>query len=757
LYPILKFENTIVPNLMSTNANFNSELPIHFFTIVLNGQPYIPYHIEIFKQLPFRWHWHIVEGVADLKHDPGGSATMGGTVSDEIHRHGLSHDGTTEYIDELGRLYPDRITIYRKPEGVFWNGKLEMLNAPLPNIQAECLLWQVDADELWTLKQLETGRQLFISCPSKTAAFYWCWYFVGENLLIGTRNYNTKNFQQECLRTWRFKPGSFWTAQTKPILVQYSPDRECSSLADIDPFRSQETEKLGLVFQHFAWVTRSQVVFKERYYGHENTVSQWEKLQVTTKFPVFLRDYFNWVRDGTQVDLASSRRIVPIAQRAKNTHQWRFLQPGSTPKILIDGVFFQIASSGIARVWRSLLEEWVKSGFAKYLILLDRDGTAPQISGINYELIHRYELENAIEDSFLLQEICDRHQVDLFMSTYYTQPISTPGILLVHDMIPEAIGAVRSVTTWQEKNYAICYAAQYIAISENTARDLCRFYPQIDPETITVALNGVDPLFAPSLQAEIDQFRFTHQITRPYFMIVGDRVGLDGYKNAIHTFRAISQLPNPKQFEIVCVGGNTQLEPESAALVAGIDVHRLSLSDQELKVAYAGAIALVYPSYYEGFGLPVLEAMACGCPVITCRNSSLPEVAGAAAIYVSETDVAELVAALQQVQQPEVRSPLITAGLARSKHFSWPKMAAIIAQVAIDTHSDIQSGQLRPLIKLSWAQFRQAQSQSELTATQNKLVAAQRQIASMESTKFWQLRQQWFQLKKWLKLMDDNK
>jgi hypothetical protein len=127
---------------------------IHFFTIVLNGEPFIRYHAEVFKQLPFQWHWHIVEGVADLKHDTAWSLQGGGHISDEIHRNGYSHDGTTEYLDELARLYPDNVTIYRKSEGVFWDGKLEMVNAPLQNIQEECLLWQVDVDELWTVEQL---------------------------------------------------------------------------------------------------------------------------------------------------------------------------------------------------------------------------------------------------------------------------------------------------------------------------------------------------------------------------------------------------------------------------------------------------------------------------------------------------------------------------------------------------------------------------------------------------------------------------
>jgi glycosyltransferase involved in cell wall biosynthesis len=742
------------------NSSIKIELPIHFFTIVLNGQPYIPYHIDIFKQLPFQWHWHIIEGVANLTHDTAWSVELGGEISNDIHRNGLSNDGTTEYLDELAQLHPEHVTIYRKPPGIFWDGKREMVNAPLVNIQAECLLWQVDVDELWTVEQLKNGRQLFIRYPLKTAAFYWCWYFVGQNLIIGTRHCYGQNPQQEWLRTWRFKPGAVWIAHEPPILAQPDINGEYVDIAKINPFLHPDTEKNGLIFQHFAYVTKAQLLFKEQYYGYQDAVAQWEKLQLVTKFPVFLRDYFAWVKDKTQVDLAESRGIVPIAQKDEQTEQWHFLQLEQldlkasrikriTPTVAIDGVFFQTTNLGIARVWKNLLQQWVENGFAKHLLVIDRDGTAPQIDGINYCSIDRYEWEHVAENSFSLQEVCDRYQIDLFMSTYYTTPISTPSILLVHDMIPEMIGVNLNVPVWQEKEYAIHYASKYIAVSNNTARDLHNLHPHIKSEDITLAYNGISAIFTPDTLDAINQFRITYKVTKPYFIIVGERVGLNNYKNIIHFFRAVAKLPERNRYEIVCVGGSPTLEPELVQLSTGIRVHKLNLSDRELQSAYSGAVALVYPSKYEGFGLPVLEAMSCGCPVITCNNSSLPEIAGDSAIYVSETNIDELVIALEKVQQPKVRQELINNGLQQAKQFSWQKMADTISEELMNAYSQLQQGQLTPVNPI-WKLFRQWQTND----SHLELIAAREKIESMETSKFWKLRQQWFKFKNKVSFFD---
>ena len=663
---------------------FPSSLSINFVTIVLNGQPFIRYHVEVFKKLPFPWHWHIIEGVADLSHDTAWCLKQGGRISDEIHRNGRSNDGTSEYIDELKRLAPENITLYRKPEGTFWDGKREMVNAPLANIREECLLWQVDVDELWTVEQICKARQIFLDSPEKTAAFYWCWYFVGENLLISTRNGYAQNPNQEWLRTWRFKPGSVWASHEPPRLIEPLANGQWREVARVNPFLHEETEKHGLVFQHFAYVTQEQSKFKEQYYGYKGAVSQWKALQSETNLPTLLRNYFSWVSDNTMVNTAESLGVVPIAQKEASSAIWQFLEPNKQlkpgakrKKIIIDGVFFQINNTGIARVWISLLQEWVRTGFAKQVLMLDRSGTAPRIAGVKYLGVRSYDYNNTDGDRAYLQQICDEEKADLFISTYYTTPVSTPSVFMAYDMIPELLRIDLGEPMWREKHYGIRHASGYIAISESTARDLLRCFPEIAPESVTVARCGIQSYFQPAAAAEIQQFKSKYEIAKPYFILVGTRSGR--YKNATLFFQALAGLENSDNFEIVCVGGSPRLEPALTGYVPESAVRILQLSDVELRAAYSGAVSLVYPSKYEGFGLPVVEAMACGCPVITCPNGSIPEVAGEAALYINDSDVAGMAKALVEVQKPETRDRLIAAGLQQAKKFSWSQMSEIVS------------------------------------------------------------------------------
>jgi FkbM family methyltransferase len=360
--------------------------------------------------------------------------------------------------------------------------------------------------------------------------------------------------------------------------------------------------------------------------------------------------------------------------------------PVKTGKIIIDGVFFQLYRTGIARLWQSVLEEWATDEFRQRIIVLDRNNTCPPIPGIRYLNIPGLSYHDRAADRALLQTICDQEDAALFISTYYTTPISTPSVFMGYDMIPEVLGWDLAEPMWQSKHQAIVQATAHITISENTAKDLQRYFPRIDSTQINPILCGVAPHFRPATAMAITQFRSHYNIQKPYFLLVG--AGFS-YKNVGLFIQGLAKLSTRNGFEVICTGASArEISAEARKLMPDVIFHPLYLADDELCTAYSGAIALVYPSLYEGFGLPVVEAMKCGCPVITCRNASLPEVGGEAVIYIDHANADEMCDALLQVQTPRIRQHLITAGLQQASKFTWSAMAAQMQQV-LENYADL--------------------------------------------------------------------
>ncbi|MFM6155524.1 MAG: glycosyltransferase, partial [Sphaerospermopsis kisseleviana] len=172
-------------------------------------------------------------------------------------------------------------------------------------------------------------------------------------------------------------------------------------------------------------------------------------------------------------------RLEQIALHITNRKKFIEQYLNISPKIIIDGVFFQLYKTGIARVWKSLLEEWANTDFANHILVLDRANTAPKINGIRYRAASPYNYNDTESDRQMLQQICDEEGAELFISTYYTTPINTPSVFMAYDMIPEVLGGNLNEPMWREKHNAIKHASAFISISENTASDLSRFFPDI--------------------------------------------------------------------------------------------------------------------------------------------------------------------------------------------------------------------------------------------------------------------------------------
>ncbi len=258
---------------------------LFFVTPVKDGMPFISMIYPVLRQLPFDWTWNVVEGTA---------APENCTLWVAPIPPGLSTDGTTEYLDRLSS-FDKRVRIFRH---AYWHGKVSMFNAALEWINEPCLLWEMDADEIWTVDQIVKTVELFASNRKKNSAAFFCRYFVGPDVVITSTDSYGNNPAYEWRRVWRVQPGVRFKTHEPPCL---------DAVKDL-PITRKETAKAGIVFDHFAWAVESQVRFKCHYYGSSNNqvgdkyqggVEGWKRLQENHKWPVAdLKAYLPWVGEN---------------------------------------------------------------------------------------------------------------------------------------------------------------------------------------------------------------------------------------------------------------------------------------------------------------------------------------------------------------------------------------------------------------------------------------------------------------------------
>jgi len=364
--------------------------------------------------------------------------------------------------------------------------------------------------------------------------------------------------------------------------------------------------------------------------------------------------------------------VLSATRRSRSAHA---IAARPDLRVVLDGCIFQERPFGIARLWRAIMAEWSESGFSKSVVVLDRGGTAPRFPGFEYRRTPRLRAHDSITQRRMLEAVCRAEAADLAVSTWYTCPTKTRSLLYVYDMTPEIGEWNLDEPIWREKAAAIAHASAYACLSQNTLNDLVTEFPEAANKPNTLVLPGVEASFVPASQAKIAELASRLALPANYYLFIGYR---DAYKNADLLFEALPLLHDTEDFGVLLIGGAPQLEPGFALLAGNVTVRLASLSDDELRAAYTGAAALLYLSRYEGFGLPILEAMACGCPVITCRNSSLPEAAGDAAIYVDADDPHALREAMLRVREPRAREALIASGHERARMFRWPQAATIL-------------------------------------------------------------------------------
>ncbi len=269
-------------------------------------------------------------------------------------------------------------------------------------------------------------------------------------------------------------------------------------------------------------------------------------------------------------------------------------------------------------------------------------------------------------------------QGDVLFSPIPEAPLGQkfPIVVTVHDLIPLRFPKLISFLRFYFRHYVaqvVAEASYIICDSEATARDLHNLLG------VSVRNIAVVPL-----AHDHKHFYPRHVPKQNYFLYVGRH---DHYKNLGRLIDAFAMLPD-QEVTLKIAGGfdrrNTPgLRKQAQALGVGDRVQFLSyVSYEQLPLLIEGAIALVFPSLWEGFGLPVLEAMACGTPVITSNCASLPEVAGDAAILINPYQVRELADAMLNVYQDgQLWSHLQQAGFAQAQRFSWQKTADATAEI----------------------------------------------------------------------------
>ena len=332
--------------------------------------------------------------------------------------------------------------------------------------------------------------------------------------------------------------------------------------------------------------------------------------------------------------------------------------------VVLDGIIETLQSNGgITVYFRELLEglaatNSISVDYLSYesqgLISQSDAASRVKVVPLKARIIERYRTAE-----------CARPQGAIFHSSYYRLPekrLAAKVVTTVHDFTYEKFrqGIARYLHS-EQKYAAISRSDAVICISQNTAVDLQRYCP-VRPEKIHVIYNGVSDRYMPldSLPKDSSQT----------ILFVGAR---SGYKNFALAVQSLAKLPD---YRLSIIGGGALNAKEKALLALYLEgryKHYMYLTDAELNLQYNSAHCLLYLSSYEGFGIPVIEAMRTGCPVVAMNSSSIPEISGRSALLLDREDLGDVREAIIQLEGSHLRSSLIARGLLNTKRFSWKK------------------------------------------------------------------------------------
>jgi glycosyltransferase involved in cell wall biosynthesis len=356
--------------------------------------------------------------------------------------------------------------------------------------------------------------------------------------------------------------------------------------------------------------------------------------------------------------------------------------------IVFDHQTFTLQSyGGISRYFVRLMQGLIALGHqADVMAPVHRNR---YLKDLPHESVHGFELERfppktgrlfMLVNNQLSKFKLRNKEADILHETYYSDRLICPKakgrVITVYDMIHEKYAQEFSVwdRTADLKRLAVARADHVICISHSTRKDLCEIF-DVPHHKVSVVHLGFEKF---EQLAPISPALTTDAAKRPYLLYVGSR---GGYKNFARMLKAVAARSSLQSaFDVVAFGGGAFNSAELALISAlGFtpdEVRQVGGGDEVLGHLYAQAAAFVYPSVYEGFGLPPLEAMAHNCPVVTSNSSSMPEVVGDAGEYFDPLDIdAQSDAICNVVFDGQRRNQLIELGRQRLPMFSWDRCA----------------------------------------------------------------------------------
>jgi glycosyltransferase involved in cell wall biosynthesis len=341
---------------------------------------------------------------------------------------------------------------------------------------------------------------------------------------------------------------------------------------------------------------------------------------------------------------------------------------------------------GIGTYIRNILAELARLDRSTEYVVLSPAGNAGSggMLGANFRQVVEAARPYSIGEQWRVPLALAREGVDLLHEPHYVLPLLTrcPSVVTIHDCIhlrfPQYLpNRVAHVYARASMGVATRKARRILTVSQASKRDILHFF-DVPEARITVVPNGIDSRFLQQPDQEhVERVRQRYQLDHPFVLYVGN---IKPHKNIDRLIDAFSRAHHRRDVEdlrLIIIGDEPSKYPRLRQTV-----HRHRLDKQvrffgfqpieTLSVFYRLARVFVFPSLYEGFGLPPLEAMACGTPVVTSSVSSLPEVTGGAALLVDPADPDAIADGLVRAATDEaLRADLIARGLARARDFSW--------------------------------------------------------------------------------------